>query len=119
MVKFFVCLSMVFIFGCASSSNVVKTTSGAYNVVGYGSSDIDSRQGAIASARKYCRRIKQEVVLVNEKTTYKGLVGEEFNKTVKMASDLAWVAGQHEASSAIGASSSDQDYETRVDFRCE
>jgi hypothetical protein len=110
---------MLVLSGCARTSPVVKTSNGNYNVIGYGSTSQQSRNGALNSATRQCRKTNKEVVVVSEDTRYKGLISAEVNKAVKVASSVAKAAGEAEASKTLGAASSDDSYETEVNFVCE
>jgi hypothetical protein len=116
---FVICFCMLVLSGCASASPVVKTSSGNYNVIGYGPSNQQSRNVALNAATKQCRKAKKQVMVVSEDSRYKGLISAEVNKAVKVASSVAKAAGKTEASKTLGAASSDDSYETEVNFVCE
>ncbi len=113
------CLCMAVLSGCASTSPVIKTVSGNYNVIGYGSTHQQSRDGALNAATRQCRKADQQAVVMSEETPYKGLISAEVNKAVKVVSGVAKAAGNTEASQTLGAASTDDSYETEVNFVCE
>lgn len=113
------CLFILVLSGCASTSPVVKTSSGNYNVIGYGSTNQQSRNGALNAATRQCRKANKQVMVINEETRYKGLVSPEVNKAVKVASSVAKAAGKTEASQTLKEASTDDSYETEVSFVCE
>jgi hypothetical protein len=118
-IGFVVSMSILILSGCATTSPIVKTSSGNFNVIGYGSTSQRSRNGALLAATRYCRITHKQVMVINEETRYKGLISAEVNKAVKVASSVAKAAGKQEASKTIGAVASDDGYETEVNFICE
>jgi hypothetical protein len=88
-------------------------------VVGYGTTNQQSRNGALNAAVRQCGKVNKQVTVINEETRYKGLVSPEVNKAVKVASKVAKAAGKEEASETISAASSDEGFETEVNFICE
>jgi len=111
---------MFVLLGCATNTSpIVRTASGNYNVVGYGTTNQQSRNGALNAAVRQCGKVNKQVTVINEETRYKGLVSPEVNKAVKVASKVAKAAGKEEASETISAASSDEGFETEVNFICE
>jgi len=105
--------------GCASVSPVVKTSSGNYKVIGYGSSIQQCRNAALSAATGQCRKTNKQVVVVSEDPRYNGLINAEINQAVKIASSVAKAAGETETSKTLGAASSGDNYEIAVNFICE
>ncbi|MEW5758989.1 MAG: hypothetical protein AB1755_05955 [Candidatus Omnitrophota bacterium] len=112
-------LLISFLAGCASTSSIVKTTSGEYKVVGYSSDKVFSREAALKKANVHCAKINKEVVVVNEITEYKGIGNEDTSKIINTARKAAWSLDQHDAARAIGSSRTSKDFETTVCFTCE
>lgn len=121
--KFQLCFVLIFLLlvlpGCSSVSPVVKTSSGNYNVIGYGPSNQQSRNAALGAATDQCRKIKKEVVVISEDSRYTGLVSAEVNKAVKIASSIAKAAGETETSQTLKDASTKDSYETEINFTCE
>ncbi len=116
---FMLCLCSFVLSGCGSVSPVVKTSGGKYNVIGYGRSTQQSRNLALNAAVAQCKRTRQQVMVADEESRYKGLISAEVNKAVKIASSLAKAAGETEASKTLEGASSDDSYETEINFTCE
>ena len=111
---------LLFVFtGCATSSPVMKTTSGSMEIKTYSSEKQYAVSRAYAIANKTCSRAKQSAVKINETIKYQGLLDEDVNKAVKTAKDIAWTLGQDQAAATAGQLSRDDDYEVTLEFNCE
>ncbi len=96
-----------------TSSPVIQRANSTYETTGIGATKIKAQQSAIDSAKKTCR--SKQVIVVNDKETYNGIINE---RTGRMVEQMSTVVG-----SVLGTSSPDlsrdDDYEYKINFRCQ
>lgn len=104
---------------CASNPTntlAIQKENNQYEVTGLGKSEVISKNNAITAAQKTCTRSTSPVV-VNEKTTYNGvlkdIVSEQTGKMVEAAANVIGVFTGKNASLA-----KDDDYQTTITFYC-
>ena len=95
------------------SSPVIQRANATYETTGLGVNKVQAQQNAIASANKTCR--SKQVIIINDKTTFNGVLNE---RTGRMIEQMGSVVG-----SVMGKSSPDlsrdDDYEYKINFRCQ
>ena len=95
------------------SSPVIQRADATYETTGLGESQVKAQQNAIDSASKTCR--SKQVIIVEDKVTYNGILDE---RAGRMIGQVGAVVG-----SVLGNKSADfsrdDDYEYKINFRCQ
>jgi len=101
---------------------VMSTAEGANKIV---IDDIEREKAedeAFKSAQKYCK--DKQVVILNEKTEYRGTIDEKQRNLIRKASKTAW--GLSKIGSPVATAgkagqmmTSDRDYHTEITFKCQ
>ena len=129
-------LSVVLGAGCSTAKvRVMPGENGLNRVVVRDIERDDAEEEAVESANEYCEKRKKTAVFVNkDKTQYTGSMDESTRNTVRKASTAAMVLGgigvapsrTRSAGSVLGSAgtigrimTSDRDYQTEVEFKCE
>lgn len=107
---------------CSSARvKVMSTADGNYRTVVDDVERDKAETAAFKSAQKHCKN--QQVVVLNEKTEYRGTMDEKQRALIRKASNAAWMIGKSgsgvETAGQVGRSmTSDRDYRTEIEFRC-
>ncbi len=124
---------------CTTTRDVLPGADGINSVELKSSDDEEGRHMAIAEAKKYCEDKQKEAVFIDNKTEYKGTMDETTKKTLKKASTAAvliggmaqagsWGAGDYnnDTGKVIGGAGgvghvmlNDNDYQTKLHFKCQ
>ena len=95
------------------SSPVIQRANSIYETTGVADTKIKAQQNALASAKSTCRT--KQVIVVDDKVTYNGILDE---RTGRMVGQVGAVVG-----SIFGTGSTDlsreDDYEYKINFRCQ
>lgn len=95
------------------SSPVIQRANSIYETTGVADTKIKAQQNALASAKSTCRT--KQVIIVEDKVTYNGILDE---RTGRMVGQVGAVVG-----SIFGTGSTDlsreDDYEYKINFRCQ
>ena len=95
------------------SSPVIQRANSIYETTGVDDTKIKAQQNALASAKSTCRT--KQVIIVEDKVTYNGILDE---RTGRMVGQVGAVVG-----SIFGTGSTDlsreDDYEYKINFRCQ
>ena len=95
------------------SSPVIQRANSIYETTGIADSKVKAQKNAIDSAQKTCR--SKQVIIVDDKVTYNGILDE---RTGRMVGQAGAVIG-----SIFGTGSPDlsrdDDYEYKINFRCQ
>lgn len=95
------------------SSPVIQRANATFETTGLGESKVKAQQNAIDSANKTCR--SKQVIIVDDKVTYNGVLDE---RAGRMIGQVGAVVG-----SVLGNKSPDfsrdDDYEYKINFRCQ
>lgn len=96
-----------------TSSPVIQRADATYETTGLGVNKVKAQQNALASANKTCR--SKQVIIINDKTTFNGVLNE---RTGRMIEQVGTMVG-----SVMGKNSPDlsrdDDYEYKINFRCQ
>lgn len=96
-----------------TSSPVIQRSNSIYETTGIAESKVKAKQNAINSAKKTCR--SKQVIVVNDKTTYNGILNERADRMVgQMGAIVGSVLGNPSPDL-----SRDDDYEYMINFRCQ
>ena len=71
------------------------------------------------AAEQHCQQQTKRMQLLSTVTVYQGQVPEEVNAAAKAARDAAWIYGDFKGSEVGRTLSSDTDYKTTIEFRCQ
>lgn len=122
--------------GCSTASvRVMPGADGNHKVVSRDIERDDAEEEAIEAAEDYCKDRGQTAVFAKEETKYEGSMDEQTRKTVRTASKAGMILG---GAGALGGSrtqgagavlgtagmvgygvTSDRDYKSEVQFRCQ
>ena len=95
------------------SSPVIQRANSIYETTGLGDTKVKAQQNALTSAKSTCRT--KQVIVVEDKVTYNGILDE---RTGRMVGQVGAVVG-----SIFGTGSTDlsreDDYEYKINFRCQ
>ena len=95
------------------SSPVIQRANSIYETTGVADTKIKAQQNALTSAKSTCRT--KQVIIVEDKVTYNGILDE---RTGRMVGQVGAVVG-----SIFGTGSTDlsreDDYEYKINFRCQ
>ena len=95
------------------SSPVIQRADATYETTGLGESKVKAQQNAIDSASKTCR--SKQVIIVEDKVTYNGILDE---RAGRMIGQVGAVVGSVLGNKATDFSR-DDDYEYKINFRCQ
>lgn len=96
-----------------TSSPVIQRANSIYETTGIADTKVKAQQNALNSAKKTCR--SKQVIVVNDKTTYNGLLNERADRMVgQMGAMVGSVLGNNAPDL-----SRDDDYEYMINFRCQ
>lgn len=109
----FLCLLLA---GCAAApkATVIPKLGGEFSAIGQSADRDEALSVALDGAKKECQARGRSFVVVDQRTEYQGQVGEGVNNAVKLAANVASMAGQW-----LPTMEGDKDYKTTVIFRCE
>jgi len=91
---------------------------GVHKVIATAEDRDESAEAGLDAASDYCEEIGKRAVFLKNKTTYTGEMEEDARKTVKRASNVAWMLGAPEVSMAGHEMTSGKDYKTVIKFKC-
>lgn len=95
------------------SSPVIQRANSIYETTGIADSKIKAQQNALDSAKSTCR--SKQVIIVDDKVTYNGILDERAGRMVGQAGAVL--------GSIFGTGSPDlsrdDDYEYKINFRCQ
>ena len=95
------------------SSPVIQRANSIYETTGIADSKVKAQQNAIDSAQKTCRG--KQVIIVDDKVTYNGILDENTGRMIGQASAvLGTILGTGSPNL-----SRDDDYEYKINFRCQ
>lgn len=94
-----------------TSSPVIQRANSIYETTGIADTKVKAQQNALNSAKKTCR--SKQVIVVNDKTTYNGLLNE---RAVRMVGQMGAMVGSVLGNNAPDLSR-DDDYEYMINFR--
>lgn len=95
------------------SSPVIQRANSIYETTGIADSKVEAQQNAIDSAQKTCRG--KQVIIVDDKVTYNGILDENTGRMIGQASAvLGTILGTGSPNL-----SRDDDYEYKINFRCQ
>ena len=95
------------------SSPVIQRANSIYETTGIADSKVKAQQNAIDSAQKTCRG--KQVIIVDDKVTYNGILEENTGRMIGQASAvLGTILGTGSPNL-----SRDDDYEYKINFRCQ
>ena len=113
-------LLMLGVAGCATpEASIMLSPHNNWLAVGYDESRSDSILKTQRTAERHCQTQSKQMQLLSTVTVYQGQVPEEVNAAAKAARDAAWVYGDFKGSELGRTLSSDTDYKTTIEFRCE
>ena len=107
--------AMLALSACQStpSSPVIQRANSVYETTGIADTKVKAQQNAIDSAQKTCR--SKQVIIVDDNVKYNGILNE---RTGRMVGQVGSVVG-----SIFGTGtpdlSRDDDYEYKINFRCQ
>lgn len=110
---------------CSSAHVKVMSSVDGINKIAVADVERDSAESqALKSAKKYCKEKHQQAVIVSEKTEYRGTMDENQRNLIRKASKAAYIlsksgSGVETAGEVGGMMTSDKDYETEIQFKCE
>ena len=108
---------------CSSArTRVMSTADGANKVVADDVEREKAESAAFKSAKKYCK--EKQVVVISEKTEYRGTMDEKQRNFIRKASKTAWMLGKsgspvETAGEAGQMMTSDRDYRAEIEFKCQ
>ena len=101
---------------------VISTADGTQKVVVDDIERDKAENQAFKSAKKYCK--EKQVVVLSEKTEYRGTMDEKQRNLIRKASKAAWMVSK--SGSPVGTvgeagqmMTSDRDYRTEIEFKCQ
>lgn len=95
------------------SSPVIQRANSIYETTGIADSKVKAQQNAIDSAQKTCRG--KQIIIVDDKVTYNGILDENTGRMIGQASAvLGTILGTGSPNL-----SRDDDYEYKINFRCQ
>ena len=95
------------------SSPVIQRANSIYETTGIADSKVKAQQNAIDSAQKTCRG--KQVIIIDDKVTYNGILDENTGRMIGQASAvLGTILGTGSPNL-----SRDDDYEYKINFRCQ
>ncbi|WP_201596353.1 hypothetical protein [Psychrobacter fulvigenes] len=95
------------------SSPVIQRANSIYETTGIADTKVKAQQNAIDSAQKTCRG--KQVIIVDDKVTYNGVLDE---RTGRMVGQAGAVIGSIFGTGTPDLSRND-DYEYKINFRCQ
>lgn len=103
--------------GCSNATvSAYPTGKNNYSLVSMSSSEGDSLKAATKKAQAICTQQKQQLQVVTASTTYQGAYDKKTEKSINIASDVASVATAGMIPGGLG--SSNNDYVTKMTFKC-
>ena len=108
-------LALLSLTACAPKlGTVMPYEGGRYVSTGTADNAADALELANLTAAKCCTDQARRHVILNAENSYQGAVSEEAGRLLDTAADLAALAGGW-----VPTLSGDDDYQTRLTFRCE
>ncbi|MGP4863360.1 hypothetical protein ACTXGK_04110 [Psychrobacter sp. T6-5] len=95
------------------SSPVIQRANSIYETTGIADSKVKAQQNAIDSAQKTCR--SKQVIIVDDNVKYNGILNE---RTGRMVGQVGSVVGSIFGTGTPDLSRND-DYEYKINFRCQ
>lgn len=96
------------------SSPVIQRANSIYETTGIATTKVKAQQNALDSAKKTCR--SKQVIVVEDKATYNGILGE---RTDRVIGQIGGVLGGVLGTGSAGGLSRSDDYEYKINFRCQ
>ena len=109
-------VSTVLLAGCAQEATVFPMGNGVYSLVSTGAQQREAEQKAEYTAQKTCKKQHKKLVVLGYHTKYQGIKSKKDAAIIGVVGDIAGALAH--AGNAGGYSSSNNNYQVTMKFRC-